>query len=185
LKIVRALANSGVTIIFISHRLAEVEQVADKITVLRDGRTVGTSERGKMDRAGIVRLMLGEELRPTDVGPRRARDRVALSVRHLCRRREAGCERTKNGIGQVPRLDPMMHLPLGGDRLAFRRVDCLRFRGHNFLKKRLKHIASWRSLASSLFGLLCSNSPEFTCMFVRLRKMKTTYVHLTFVLWRI
>jgi ABC-type sugar transport system ATPase subunit len=62
LKIVKALANSGVTIIFISHRLAEVEQVADKITVLRDGRSGGTSERGKMDRTGIVRLMLGKEL---------------------------------------------------------------------------------------------------------------------------
>jgi ribose transport system ATP-binding protein len=86
LKIVKALANSGVTIIFISHRLAEVEQVADKITVLRDGRTVGTSERGKMDRAGIVRLMLGRELTQTDVRPPEARDRVVLSVRHLCRR---------------------------------------------------------------------------------------------------
>jgi ABC-type sugar transport system ATPase subunit len=87
LKIVKALANSGVTIIFISHRLAEVEQVADKITVLRDGRTVGTSERGKMDRTGIVQLMLGEELTQTNVRPlQRARDRVVLSVRHLCRR---------------------------------------------------------------------------------------------------
>jgi ABC-type sugar transport system ATPase subunit len=87
LKIVKALANSGVTIIFISHRLAEVEQVADKITVLRDGRTGGTSERGKMDRAGIVRLMLGKELTQTDVRPpQRVRDRVVLSVRHLCRR---------------------------------------------------------------------------------------------------
>ncbi len=87
LKVVKALASSGVTIIFISHRLAEVEQVADKITVLRDGRTVGTSERGKMDRAGIVRLMLGKELTQTDVRPPQlARDRVVLSVRHLCRR---------------------------------------------------------------------------------------------------
>jgi ribose transport system ATP-binding protein len=87
LKIVKALANSGVTIIFISHRLAEVERVADGITVLRDGRTVGTFERGKMDRAGIVRLMLGEELTQADVRPpQRARDRVVLSVRHLCRR---------------------------------------------------------------------------------------------------
>jgi ABC-type sugar transport system ATPase subunit len=87
LKIVKALANSGVTIIFISHRLAEVEQVADTITVLRDGRTVGTFERGKMDRTGIVQLMLGKELTQTDVRPpQRARDRVVLSVRHLCRR---------------------------------------------------------------------------------------------------
>ncbi|HZC35224.1 MAG TPA: sugar ABC transporter ATP-binding protein [Chthoniobacterales bacterium] len=87
LKIVRTLANSGVTIIFISHRLTEVEQVADQITVLRDGRTVGTSERAKMDRAGIVQLMLGKELTQADVRPPRpARDRVVLSVRHLCRR---------------------------------------------------------------------------------------------------
>jgi ABC-type sugar transport system ATPase subunit len=70
-----------------SHRLAEVEQIADKITVLRDGRTVGTSERGKMDRTGIVRLMLGKELTQTDVRrPQRTRDRAVLSVRHLCRR---------------------------------------------------------------------------------------------------
>src|SRR5258708_8371250 len=58
LKIVKALATSGVTIIFISHRLAEVEQVADKITVLRDGRTVGTSQRVKMDLARILRFIL-------------------------------------------------------------------------------------------------------------------------------
>src|SRR5260221_4210105 len=96
LKVVKALASSGVTIIFISHRLAEDEQVADKITVLRDGRTVGTSEGGKMDRAAIVRLMLGKELTQNDVLPRqRARARVLQSVAHLFVReplREDDCE---------------------------------------------------------------------------------------------
>ncbi len=87
LTIVRNLAKAGVAIVYISHRLGEVEQIADRITVLRDGRTVGTFEAKNLDRAGVVRLMLGEELSHAQVRPpREAAERVVLSVRRLSRR---------------------------------------------------------------------------------------------------
>ncbi len=87
LTIVATLARDGVGLIYISHRLAEVERIAQQITVLRDGRTVATANPKELDRAHVVRLMLGEEL--TEVSgrpPRRARGSVALSVRNLTRR---------------------------------------------------------------------------------------------------
>jgi ribose transport system ATP-binding protein len=79
-----ALARAKIRKAEISHRIAEVEQVADKISFLRDGRTVGTSERGKMDRTGIVRLMLGKELTQTDVRPPEGpRSRCAVGTTSL------------------------------------------------------------------------------------------------------
>ncbi|MGI9485728.1 MAG: ATP-binding cassette domain-containing protein, partial [Geminicoccaceae bacterium] len=62
LQILRRLAADGVGIVYISHRLAEVEQVADRVTVLRDGETVSSVDMAEIDRHRIVELMLGEEL---------------------------------------------------------------------------------------------------------------------------
>ena len=83
--IVRELAGRGVGIIYISHRLAEVEAVADYLTVLRDGRTVATSGMRGVDRKRMVALMLGEELARTPPAARTVGDKVALSVRGLSR----------------------------------------------------------------------------------------------------
>ncbi|MBV9391116.1 MAG: sugar ABC transporter ATP-binding protein, partial [Verrucomicrobia bacterium] len=84
LAIVTSLPKAGVAIIYISHRLGEVEKIADRITVLRDGRTVNTSIARNVDRSGIVRLMLGEELsRAHARAPAEAARRIVLSVRHL------------------------------------------------------------------------------------------------------
>jgi rhamnose transport system ATP-binding protein len=62
LAVVRRLRDRGVGIIYISHRLDEVFSIADRITVLRDGRTVGTLEANGIDRAQVVRMMVGREL---------------------------------------------------------------------------------------------------------------------------
>jgi ribose transport system ATP-binding protein len=57
------LKRAGVSIIYITHRLEEVFQVADRFTVLRDGKAVGTYEVGKaVDTGEIAELMLGEKL---------------------------------------------------------------------------------------------------------------------------
>jgi ABC-type sugar transport system ATPase subunit len=61
--IVRRLASHGCAVIFVSHRLDEVFAIADDYTVLRNGRTVGAGRLADIDRAGIVRLMAGGELR--------------------------------------------------------------------------------------------------------------------------
>ena len=61
-KVVRAMRERGVGIVYISHRLEEVPRVADRVTVLRDGRRVG-EEPANAPQARLVRLLVG---RPFD-----------------------------------------------------------------------------------------------------------------------
>jgi ABC-type sugar transport system ATPase subunit len=49
------------TVIFISHRMDEIEEIADRITVLRSGRSVATVDRGQASSAELVRLMSGAD----------------------------------------------------------------------------------------------------------------------------
>lgn len=51
------LREAGTSILYISHRLGEVQRLADRITVLRDGVVVGTYARGELDRGDLIRLM--------------------------------------------------------------------------------------------------------------------------------
>lgn len=71
--IIRELRDAGLAIIYISHFLEEVQQVADRVTVLRDGGVVGTREIGSVRAAEIVQMMVGREIR--DLYPRSARTR--------------------------------------------------------------------------------------------------------------
>jgi ribose transport system ATP-binding protein len=61
-KIIRQLRNDGIGVIYISHRLAEVLDLADRITVLRDGRYVGDLDRAEANHEKIVAMMVGREL---------------------------------------------------------------------------------------------------------------------------
>lgn len=58
----RALKAQGVAIIFISHRLEEVFEISDRVTVLRDGRHIATRSTAELDHNKIVELMVGREL---------------------------------------------------------------------------------------------------------------------------
>jgi simple sugar transport system ATP-binding protein len=85
--LVRSLKKRGVSIVFISHALEEALLLADRITVLRDGKHVVTDDASKFDRARIVQAMVGRDLsntlygkRKTDVRP--AGERV-LTVQNL------------------------------------------------------------------------------------------------------
>ncbi|MFN8449122.1 MAG: sugar ABC transporter ATP-binding protein [Anaerolineae bacterium] len=60
LKLVRQLAANGVAIIYVSHRLQEIPRVADSITVLREGRLIGTIPVGEASPDVIARMMIGE-----------------------------------------------------------------------------------------------------------------------------
>jgi len=71
--LVRNLRDEGVAIIFVSHRLKEVFDLADRITVLRDGRTVGEAPAAELDRPALIHLMVGralEEMEPPPVQER-------------------------------------------------------------------------------------------------------------------
>lgn len=59
-EIVKNLRQRGVSIIYISHRLEEAFELADRITVMRDGRTVGTKNARETDRNAIIEMMVGK-----------------------------------------------------------------------------------------------------------------------------
>ena len=59
---VRQLVTRGVAVLFISHRLDEVFELADRITVFRDGRRVSTSARAEVTEAGLIRDMVGRDM---------------------------------------------------------------------------------------------------------------------------
>ena len=80
-RVVRELRAADVAIIYISHRLEELAQIADRVTVLRDGETIETRAMNEVTRDELIRLMIGREL--SNVFPKRAVEHgnVLLSLR--------------------------------------------------------------------------------------------------------
>ncbi|MCG2627204.1 sugar ABC transporter ATP-binding protein [Bradyrhizobium sp. WYCCWR 13023] len=85
--LVRDLKKRGVSIVFISHALEEALLLADRITVLRDGKHVVTDDVARFDRAAIVQAMVGRDLSNTLYGARKSSARPAgarvLTVQNL------------------------------------------------------------------------------------------------------
>ena len=69
-QIIRQLRSEGIAIVYISHRMEEVLELADRISVLRDGRHVGDLERTEATHEKIVGLMVGRELSANYFPPR-------------------------------------------------------------------------------------------------------------------
>jgi ribose transport system ATP-binding protein len=82
-EIVRELKQRGVTIIYISHRLEEIFRIADRVSVLRDGRYIATRQTGATDRKDLISLMVGRELKENYPARREPPGDVMLEVRHL------------------------------------------------------------------------------------------------------
>ncbi len=80
--VLRELKAQGAGLVYISHRLEELSEIADRVTVLRDGRVVGT--RTDIDKAELIRLMVGREL--SAVFPKRAVPigEMVLEARDVC-----------------------------------------------------------------------------------------------------
>lgn len=81
--ILTGLKERGVGMIYISHKLDEVFAMSDRITVLRDGRTVGTANAGEITRDEVIAKMVGREV--GDIYPKADHSfgDTALEVRHL------------------------------------------------------------------------------------------------------
>jgi ABC-type sugar transport system ATPase subunit len=81
----RRLRSEGIAIIFISHRLKEVLAIADEVTVLRDGKLVGSRPIGELTAAEIVKMMVGRDV--SDLFPKAVVDigDVVLEVRGYSR----------------------------------------------------------------------------------------------------
>lgn len=81
--IIRKLQQQGVSIIYISHRLEEIFELSQRITVLKDGRTVGTVDTASIDREQLVSMMVGRKI--SDMYPKRGAKigKTVLKVEHL------------------------------------------------------------------------------------------------------
>ncbi len=88
LRIVRQLRASGVTVLYVSHRLDEIFQIADRVTVLRDGRKVSTHRITAVDRHQLIRDMVGRSVEEPPRSPASTADNspVILDVKQLTRR---------------------------------------------------------------------------------------------------
>ncbi|WP_374652858.1 sugar ABC transporter ATP-binding protein [Dongia sp.] len=60
--IIRQLRDEGIAIVYISHRMGEVYELADRVSVLRDGTLIGTLDKDEINAAAVVRMMVGREL---------------------------------------------------------------------------------------------------------------------------
>jgi rhamnose transport system ATP-binding protein len=92
-NVIRQLREQGVGMIYISHRLEELPVIADRVTVLRDGRTIDTRLMAEVNRQQLIQLMVGREL--SAVFPKREVELgdVVLELRQL------GC--AESGVNNV------------------------------------------------------------------------------------
>jgi L-arabinose transport system ATP-binding protein len=87
----RALRAGGVGIVYISHRLREVMDLADRVAVLRDGELVAVRDAAEVDEATMMRLMVGRDLGELFGHRTRVRDEVALELRAVATAKVQGC----------------------------------------------------------------------------------------------
>jgi ABC-type sugar transport system ATPase subunit len=84
-RLIRDLKGRGLAVIYISHRLEELDEIADHLMILRDGKVVYTGEWGKISTDEIIRHMAGRELKEI-FPPRKAKiGEVKLRARNLSR----------------------------------------------------------------------------------------------------
>jgi ribose transport system ATP-binding protein len=81
--ILLSLRADGVAIVYVSHRLEEVARIADRATVMRDGRVIGTVTVAQSSRAELVTMMVGRDLSELPPSPYRPPEAVALKVDRL------------------------------------------------------------------------------------------------------
>lgn len=84
LAILKDLRASGVACVYISHRLEEVMEISDRITVIRDGESIITDERKNMDKEKLIQYMVGRKLSEQFAKKENKIGEVVLQVKHLC-----------------------------------------------------------------------------------------------------
>ena len=90
LELVVELKKQGVSIVYISHRLGEVNQIADRAIVLRDGKNAGGLDRAEISHDNIVSLMVGREIKSAYVGSKAKKTEAYLQVRDATSSRYPG-----------------------------------------------------------------------------------------------
>ena len=81
---VRELRKNGMGIVYISHRMAELFELGDRVTVLRDGCYVGTKQISEITEQELTKMMVGREVSMEKVVNESRTDEVILEIRDLC-----------------------------------------------------------------------------------------------------
>ncbi|MBD3267857.1 ATP-binding cassette domain-containing protein [bacterium] len=84
-RLIGTLKKQNVSVIYISHRLEEIFEICDRLTVLRDGEWVGTSRVEDMDREGIIEMMVGRKIADEFPKERFAAGQPILRLDHVSR----------------------------------------------------------------------------------------------------
>ena len=84
LQVLKKLASQGVAIIFITHKLREVLEVADEVTVMRNGQVVGSTTPAETDESGLAEMMVGRSVVLRVSKETASPDATILEVKNLC-----------------------------------------------------------------------------------------------------
>jgi len=83
-SIIKNLQENGVSIIYISHRMQELKEVGDRITVLRDGQTIGTRDAKEAELDELIRMMVGREISKVRIREKNtSTENVVLGIRNV------------------------------------------------------------------------------------------------------
>lgn len=85
-EIIRDLKSKGIGIVFISHKLSEIKEIGDRISILKDGNYVGTWNVSDLSEEDMVRLMVGRELEKSYQEGHGAFGEVVFEVKNLSRK---------------------------------------------------------------------------------------------------
>lgn len=107
-RFIRDFAAAGNAVVFISHKLDEVMEICDRMSVMRDGRMIGTVERADTDQRKLAGMMVGREvLLRVEKGPAAPRE-VRLEVKDLHVETKAGTGAAVNGVSLAVRAGEVL-----------------------------------------------------------------------------
>jgi simple sugar transport system ATP-binding protein len=132
LAAVRRVAETGVAVIYVSHRMDEIRQIADTATVMRNGRVIDTVDLGGANTGAIVRLMIGDDLAAAPEREARDLGPVVLEV---------------DGLAVPPKLDAVSFQVRAGEILG---IAGLLGSGRSEL---LRAIAGWERVSAGVIRI--------------------------------
>lgn len=170
-RIIKELKSQGVSIIYISHRLQEIHQIADRITVLRDGKVVKTVDVEEVNTSDLIELMIGHTLEEYSIPQKRKIGEEVLEVRNIVRKNKIENISFKLFKGEVLGITgligsgrtELMKIIFGADKADSGEilVEGKGVKGNNIqdaIKKGISYLSENRAVDGLVLGMTISNN---------------------------
>jgi ABC-type sugar transport system ATPase subunit len=142
-KVMAELRSQNVSIVYVSHKMDEIFRMCDRLTVLRDGQTVGTLETSNTNPTEVIRMMVGRKIAAAARKTRAAESSVVLSVKHLTtnKLRDVSFELHRGEVLGVAGLLGAGRSELGAALFGLDRIlqGAVHLRGERYLPQRPAH----------------------------------------------